>query len=129
MSPHLTTSGWVVVAGATTLVYLGATRWCMPTPRAKRSISFAPLGGSVFLVPTALVKGYSAALTLYLYSCVLLMLVIMLVPVRKRVAADILEQERNPMTKVPLNAVSVWWLGLSLAGSIAAMLYFWPSVE
>ncbi|MEU6479902.1 hypothetical protein ABZ858_24050 [Streptomyces sp. NPDC047017] len=125
----MTTNDWVVIAAGTTIVYMVATRWCMPTPKAKRQISFAPLGGCVFLVPSAAVKGYSVSFTLYSYSCVLLMIVVLLVPVRKRVAADVLEQERNPWTKVQLNSVSLWWIGLSLAAGIAAMLYLRPLVE
>lgn len=125
----MNTLEWVLVAASVTAVYLVATRWCMPTPKAKRQISFAPLGGSVFLVPTAVVKGYSASFTLYLYCCVLLTIVVMLVPVRKKVAADVLEQERNPSTKVQLNTMSLWWIGLSLMGSIVAMLYIWPAMR
>lgn len=112
-----------------TAVFVVTLRWCMPTPKAKRQISFAPLAGSMFLVPTAAVKGYSASFTLYIYSCGLLMFIVMLAPVRKKVAADILEQERNPWIKVAPNMASMWWFGLSATGCIAAMLYVWPVIK
>lgn len=83
----------------------------------------------MFLVPTAAVKGYSASFTLYIYSCGLLMFIVMLAPVRKKVAADILEQERNPWIKVAPNMASMWWFGLSATGCIAAMLYVWPVIK
>ncbi|MFF8590515.1 hypothetical protein ACF061_03570 [Streptomyces sp. NPDC015220] len=129
MSRHPTTDDWVLIAAGVTVVYLVATRWCMPTPEAKRRISFAPPAGCVFLVPTAVVKGYSVSFTLFLYSCVLLTIVIILVPVRKRVAADILEQERNPWVKVHVNTATLWWIGLSFVGCTAAMLYLRQFVE
>ncbi|MET7988304.1 MULTISPECIES: hypothetical protein [unclassified Streptomyces] len=129
MSLHLITGDWVLIAGVTTIIYTVAMRWCMPTPKTKRRISFAPLGGSVFLVPTAVVKGYSASFTLYLYSCVLLTFVIMLVPVRKRVAADILEQEQKPWDKVPFNTASLYWVIFSFTGCIIAMLCIWPAIN
>lgn len=129
MSPHLTTDNWIVIAGVATIVYLAAMRWCMPTPKAKRYISFAPLAGLVFLVPNAAVKGYSVPFTLYLYSCVLLTFVIMLVPVKKKVAADILEQEQKPWEKVPLNMASLYWIAFSFTGCAIAMIYIWPAID
>lgn len=125
MSP-LTTNEWVLVAAVATVVHLVAMRWCMPTPKARRQTSLAPLAGCVFLVPAAAARGYSVSFTLYLYSCGLLMFVIMLAPVGKKVAADILEQERNPLTKVPLNAFSLYWIAISATGCIAAMVSLWP---
>ncbi|MFJ3821759.1 hypothetical protein [Streptomyces nodosus] len=125
MSFHVTTNEWVLVAAVSTVIYLVATRWCMPTPKAKRSMSLAPPAGCLFLVPSAAAKGYSVSLTLYLYSCVLLTLVVMLVPVRKKVAADILEQEQKPWVKVPLNTFTWYWIPLSLTGCLAAMVYLW----
>ncbi|GAA5069743.1 hypothetical protein [Streptomyces similanensis] len=126
---HSTTGDWTLIATGTTIVYLVAMRWCMPTPKAKRRMSFAPLAGCVFLVPTAAAKGYSVPFTLYLYSCVLLTIVIILAPVRKRVSADILEQEQNPWIKVQASSAVLWWIGLSFAGCTAAMLYFRPFIE
>lgn len=120
---------WALIATGVTAVYLPAARWCMPTPKAKRKISFAPLGGCVFLVPSAVVKGYSVSQSLCIYSSVLLMMVVMLVPIRKRVVAATLEQELNPLTKVEVDTVSMWWIGLSLVGGIAAFLYIWPTIE
>ncbi|WAP55731.1 hypothetical protein [Streptomyces sp. S465] len=127
-SSRLTTDGWVFVAAVTTVIYMVAMRWCMPTPKAQRRTFLAPLAGCVFLVPSAAVKGYSVSFTLYLYSCGLLMMVIMLAPVRKRVAADIAEQEQKPWTKVPLNTFSLYWLTASATGCIAAMVLLWPHV-
>lgn len=129
MSLHLITGDWVLIAGVTTIIYTVAMRWCMPTPKAKRQISFVPLGGSVLLVSNAAVEGYSASFTLYLYSCLLLAFVVMLVPVGKRVAADTLEQEQKPWDKVPLNTFSLYWFAFSSTGCIVAMLYIWPAIN
>ncbi|MBC2868006.1 hypothetical protein [Streptomyces mexicanus] len=126
VSDHVTTAGWVLVAAVVTLVHLVAMRWCMPTPGAKLRVSVAPFVGLVFLVPTAVLRGYSLPHTLYLYSCVLLMFVIMLVPVRKRVMADIVEQRQKPWEKVPFNTVSLYWVTFSATGCIIAMIYLWP---
>ncbi|MCT9104480.1 hypothetical protein ACFWD7_21380 [Streptomyces mirabilis] len=123
---HVTTDGWVLIAGAVTIVYVVAMRWCMPTPEAKQRISVAPFVGLVFLVPTAVVRGYSFSHTLYLYSCVLLMFVIMLVPVRKRVMADIVEQQQKPWAKVPADTVSLYWVAFSATGCAIAMICLWP---
>ncbi|WP_406376436.1 hypothetical protein OG788_43715 [Streptomyces sp. NBC_00647] len=125
----MTTDDWVVIAGVITVIYTVAMRWCMPTPKAKRLISFAPLAGSVFLVPSAATKGYSASFTLYLYSCVLLMFVIMLVPIKNRVAADILEQEQKPWDTVPFNSASLYWIAFSFTGCTVAMLSIWPAIN
>lgn len=129
MSLHLTTDDWIVIAGVSTVIHMVAMRWCMPTPKAKRQISFVPLGGSVLLVSNAAVEGYSASFTLYLYSCLLLAFVVMLVPVGKRVAADTLEQEQKPWDKVPLNTFSLYWFAFSSTGCIVAMLYIWPAIN
>lgn len=129
MSLKLTTGDWVVIAGVSTVIFMVAMRWCMPTPKAKRQISFVPLGGSVFLLSSAVVEGYSASFTLYLYSCLLLSFVVMLVPVGKRVAADTLEQEQKPWDKVPLNTVSLYWFAFSSTGCIIAMLCIWPAIN
>jgi hypothetical protein len=126
MSLHVTTENWVIIAVATTGIFLAAMRWCMPTPKAKLRISFAPLAGGIFLWPIAVLKGYSAPFTLYLYSCVLLAFVIMLVPVRKKLAADILEQEQKPWDKVPLNLSVLYWVAFSFTGCLIAMFCLWP---
>ncbi|MFF0787861.1 hypothetical protein [Streptomyces spiralis] len=126
---HVATDGWVLISCAATLVYVVAMRWCMPTPQAKLRISVAPFVGLVFLVPTAMARGYSLSHTLYLYSCVLLTFVVMLVPVRKRVMADIVEQQQKPWEKVPFNTVSLYWVTFSATGCIIAMIYLWPVLE
>lgn len=123
---HVATEGWVLVAGAATVVFVVAMRWCMPTPEAKQRVSVAPFAGLVFLVPAAVARGYSLSHTLYLYSCVLLMFVIMLVPVRNRVMADIVEQQQKPWEKVPFNTVSLYWVTFSATGCIIAMICLWP---
>lgn len=129
MSLHLTTADWVVIAGVSTIIFMVAMRWCMPTPKSKRQISFVPLGGSAFLLSRAVVEEYSASFTLYLYSCILLTFVIMLAPIGKRVAADTLEQEQKPWDKVPLNTFSLYWFAFSSTGCIIAMVYIWPAIN
>lgn len=86
----------------------------------------APLVGWIFLLPNATIKGYSISHTLYLYSGVLVMFIIILVPVAKRVAADIAEQEQKPWDKVPVNAFSLYWMIGSATGCIAGVAYLWP---
>jgi hypothetical protein len=129
MSAHVTAEDWFLIAAVTTVIHIVAMRWCMPTPKAKRQISFAPLAGCVFLVPTAAVKDYSLSFTLYVYISGLLMFVIMLVPVRKRVAADISEQEQNPWTKVQPDTFAMWWIALSAMGCIAGSIYLWSFLK
>ncbi|MFH9086960.1 hypothetical protein [Streptomyces sp. NPDC017673] len=126
MHAHLTTGDWWLIAVGVTVVYLAAMYWCMPTPKAKRRMLVAPLAGWVFLLPNAVVKGYSVSHTLYFYSCALVMFVVMLVPVARRVASDIAEQEEKPWAKVPLNTFSLYWMAGSATGCIAGVVYLWP---
>ncbi|MFE2677362.1 hypothetical protein [Streptomyces hygroscopicus] len=126
MHAHLTTDDWWLIAAGVTVVYMAAMYWCMPTPKAKRRAFIAPLAGWIFLLPNAAIKGYSVSHTLYFYSCALLMFVIMLVPVAKRVASDIAEQEAKPWDKVPLNTFSMYWMFGSATGCIAGVVYLWP---
>ncbi|WP_234436146.1 hypothetical protein [Streptomyces sp. NRRL S-813] len=126
MHAHLTTDEWGLIAGAVTVVYMAAMYWCMPTPKAKRRMFIAPLAGWVFLLPNATIKGYSVSHTLYFYSCGLMMFVIMLMPVAKRVAADIAEQEEKPWDKVPLNTFSLYWMAGSATGCVVGVVYLWP---
>ncbi|MEU1908924.1 hypothetical protein ABZ654_19675 [Streptomyces hygroscopicus] len=123
---HLTTDDWWLIAAGVTVVYMAAMYWCMPTPKAKRRMFIAPLAGWIFLLPNAAIKGYSVPHTLYFYSCALLMFVIMLMPVAKRVASDIAEQEAKPWDKVPLNTFSMYWMFGSATGCIAGVVYLWP---
>jgi hypothetical protein len=129
MSPHLTTEEWVLIAAVSTVINIVVMRWCIPTPKAKRQISLAPLASCVFLVPTAAAKSYSLSFTLYIYSSGLLMFVIMLMPIRKRVAADITEQEQKPWDKVPLNTFSLYWIAVSITVCAGGMAYLWPFIK
>ncbi|WP_431036295.1 hypothetical protein ACQYWQ_19885 [Streptomyces sp. P6-2-1] len=98
----------------------------MPTPKAKRGVSLVPLGGVLAGTLLALVRGHSLSYGLYLYSWALLGILVMLVPVRRRTAADILEQERNPWTKVSLNPVSTGWLVVSLLACLVGVVLLSP---
>ncbi|MFF1839665.1 hypothetical protein ACFVXE_36705 [Streptomyces sp. NPDC058231] len=126
MSVHLTTDDWWLIAVGATVVYMAAMYWCMPTPKAKRRMFIAPLAGWMFLLPDATIKGYSVSHTLYFYSCVLMMFVIMLAPVAKRVGADIAEQEEKPWDKVPLNTFSLYWMVGSATACVTGVVYLWP---
>ncbi|MFK4149622.1 hypothetical protein [Streptomyces sp. NPDC004065] len=126
MPAHLTTGDWWLIAAGATVVYLAAMHWCMPTPKARRRMFAAPAAGWVFLLPNAAMNGYSVSHTLYFYSGALLMFVIMLVPVAKKVAADIAEQEAKPWEKVPLNTFALYWMAGSSTACVAAVVYLWP---
>jgi hypothetical protein len=126
MSAHLTTGDWSLTAAGVTVAYMSSMYWCMPTPKAKRRMVVAPLAGWIFLLPNATIKGYSVSHALYIYSCTLVMFIIMLVPVAKRVASDIAEQEEKPWDKVPLNTFSLYWMLGSATGCIAGGVYLWP---
>ncbi|WP_258053544.1 hypothetical protein [Streptomyces sp. Ru72] len=126
MSDHLTTGDWWLIATGATVVYMVTMYWCMPTPKAKRRMLIAPLVGWIFLLPNAAIKGYSVSHTLYFYSCALVMFVIMLVPVARKVAADIAEQEEKPWEKVPLNTFSLYWMAGSATACAVGMVYLWP---
>jgi hypothetical protein len=126
MSAQLTTGDWSLIAAGVTVVYMASMYRVMPTPKAKRRMMVAPLAGWIFLLPNAAIKGYSVPHTLYFYSCALLMFVIMLVPVAKRVASDIAEQEAKPWDKVPLNTFSLYWMAGSATGCVVGVVYLWP---
>ena len=126
MPSRLTTDDWGLIAAGITVVYMATMYWCMPTQKAKRRMAIAPLAGWIFLLPNAAIKGYSVSHTLYIYSGVLLMLIIMFVPVAKRVASDIKKQEEEPWHKVPLNSFSLYWMVGSATGCIAVGAYLWP---
>ncbi|MCX5399099.1 hypothetical protein [Streptomyces sp. NBC_00102] len=127
MLSHLTTGAWWTIATFVTVVYLAAMHWTMPTPKARRRMFLAPAAGWIFLLPQAVIKGYSVPETLYVYSTVLVTFVVALTPVAKRVGADIAEQERNPWRKVPLNTFSLYWCLGALAVCGTAAICFWPS--
>ncbi|MFJ7967750.1 hypothetical protein [Streptomyces sp. NPDC096324] len=126
MSAHLSTDDWWLVAAGVTVAYTVAMYWCMPTPRAKRRVLAAPLVGWMYLVPNAVLEGYSVSQTLYFYSCALAMFIVMVVPVASRVASDIAEQERKPWDKVPLNTFALYWTVCSATVCIAGAVFFWP---
>ncbi|MFE9453874.1 hypothetical protein [Streptomyces sp. NPDC006739] len=129
MTAHPTTADWWLIAAGVTVVYLAVMHRCMPTPKARLRMVTAPLAGWVFLLPNAVTKGYSVSHTLYFYSCALLMLVIMLAPVAKRVAADIAEQEEKPWDRVPLNSVSLYWMCGSAAACTVGVVCLWSFVS
>ncbi|MFF1601389.1 hypothetical protein ACFVYV_28410 [Streptomyces mirabilis] len=129
MSAHVSKDGWVLIAGVVTIVHVAAMRWCMPTPKTKQRITLAPFAGLILLVPNAMVKGYSLSFTLYLYCCVLLGFVVLLVPVRKKVMADTLEQEQKPWDKVPLNTATLYWMPISITVCIIGAVLLWPVLK
>ncbi|GGV80748.1 hypothetical protein GCM10010512_00570 [Streptomyces thermoviolaceus subsp. thermoviolaceus] len=88
-----------------------------------------PLAGGLLTVANAAAEGNSVDLTLHLCSSISLMFVIMLVPVAKKVAADIEEQERKPWTKVPLTSFSLCWMATTAAVCVAGTACGWPFVE
>ncbi|MGW4546725.1 hypothetical protein ACWEN4_10150 [Streptomyces violaceorubidus] len=126
MAVRLDTDGWSLLAAGVTVLYAAAMHWCMPTPTARVRAFAAPLAGWVFLLPSAMVKGYSVERTLYLYSGVLLTILVVLVPTARRVAADIKEQEDKPWDKVPLNTFSLYWMIGSGTACTALGAYLWP---
>ncbi|MGC9441727.1 hypothetical protein [Streptomyces sp. WG5] len=129
MSADLTTSQWILVSVSVTAVYIAAMAWIMPTPKARLRMFLIPLTGWAFLLPNALMEGYSIALTSYVYSSVLLVLVIMLGPVAKKVGADIAEQEEKPWDKVPLNTFSLYWIMGSCTVCIGVGAYLWRFID
>ncbi|WP_238426429.1 hypothetical protein [Streptomyces adustus] len=128
MPSHLTTDDWGLIAAGVTVVYMAAMYRCMPTQKAKWRMVIAPLAGWVFLLPNAAIKGYSVSHTLYVYSGVLMMFVIMFVPVAKRVASDIGEQEEKPWSKVPVNTFALYWMIGAATVCIGGGAYLWPFV-
>ncbi|MFF3981268.1 hypothetical protein [Streptomyces sp. NPDC001828] len=118
---------WILIAAVVTPVHVGVMRWCMPTAKSKKSVSFIPLVGGAFLWVSAAVKGFTAAETLFLYSSILLIFVIAFAPVRKRVAADIRGQERNPGIKVQPDMFALWWIFMSIGIAVLAVIAAWMS--
>ncbi|MFJ9006503.1 hypothetical protein [Streptomyces canus] len=124
---HLPMYAWALVSAAVTPAHIALMRWSMPTRKGKRSVSFIPLALGATLLMYALAKSYSFSVTLYLYSSILMMFVIMIVPVRKRVAAEILEQEEHPDIKVKVDALSLVWITFSLFVTMGAVVAVWLS--
>ncbi|MER5602983.1 hypothetical protein [Streptomyces sp. NPDC002265] len=126
MTSRPTADDWWIIAAGVTVVYMAAMYWCMPTQKAKQRMVIAPLVGWIYLLPSAMVKGYSASHALYIYSVALAMFIVMFVPVAKRVAADIVEQEEKPWLKVPLNSFAWYWMLGVFTVFAAGMAYLWP---
>ncbi|MEU8123381.1 hypothetical protein AB0C21_32100 [Spirillospora sp. NPDC049024] len=124
---HLPAYVWVLVAALLTPAHIAFMRYAMPTPKGKKSVSFIPLVLGAAMLMSAAVKGYSFSVTLYWYSAVLLIFVIMIAPVRRRVAADILRQEQTPDIKVKVDKVSLVWITFSMIGTIGIAVAVWAS--
>ncbi|WP_432133248.1 MULTISPECIES: hypothetical protein [unclassified Streptomyces] len=118
---------WFLIAAAVTPLHIAVMRWAMPTPSGKKSVSFIPVVLGATLLLFAVVKSYSVATTLYFYSATLLIFVVMVAPVRNRVAADILKQEQNPDIKVKLNTLSLVWVTFSMLLSIGVVVGVWAA--
>ncbi|MFD9025568.1 hypothetical protein [Streptomyces parvulus] len=118
---------WAAVAVAVTPVHIALMRWTMPTPKGKKSVSFIPLVLAPVMLSYALARSYSLSVTLYFYAAILLTFVIMIAPVKKWVAADILEQERNPSTEVKLHTPSLVWITFSMLCMVGATVGVWSS--
>ncbi|MFD8541399.1 hypothetical protein [Streptomyces rubrogriseus] len=129
MTADITTAQWFLVSAGVTVIYMAAMAWVMPTPRARLRMVLVAPAGWVFLLPSAVVKSYSVAHTLYIYCGALLMFVVMFVPVAKRVAADIAEQEEKPWDKVPINMPSLYWMFGSATVCIGVGAYCWHFVD
>lgn len=123
----LPTYAWALVALAVTPLHIALMRWSMPTPKGKKSVSFIPLALGPVLALHAMVKDYPLSVTLYLYASILLILLIMIVPVRKWVAADILKQEQNPDIKVKLHGPSLAWITFSMFVTMGIVIGVWFS--
>ncbi|MFE2580088.1 hypothetical protein [Streptomyces sp. NPDC059378] len=126
MTSRPTADDWWIIAAGVTVVYMAAMYRCMPTQKAKRRMFVAPLVGWIYLLPSATIKGYSVSHALYIYSGVLAMFIAMFVPVAKRVAADIAEQEEKPWAKVPVDSFALYWMIGVATVCVAGMAYLWP---
>ncbi|MGW8066737.1 hypothetical protein ACVV2G_31755 [Streptomyces ziwulingensis] len=121
------TYAWVAVAAAVTPLHIALMRWAMPTPKGKKSVSFIPLVLGPVMLLYALARSYSLSVTLYFYAAVLLMFLVMIVPVKKWVSADILEQERNPDKQVKLHTPSLIWITFSMFCMVGVVVGVWFS--
>ncbi|WP_053852594.1 hypothetical protein [Streptomyces sp. NRRL B-24085] len=124
---HLPTYAWALMAAVVTPAHIALMRWAMPTPKGKRSVSFIPLVLGAVLLMYAVANSYSASVTLYLYSSVLLMFLVVILPVRKRVASEILEQEENPDSEVKVDGLSLAWITFSLLVTMGIVIAVWLS--
>ncbi|WP_431990371.1 hypothetical protein [Streptomyces albogriseolus] len=123
----LPTSVWILVALAVTPLHIALMRRSMPTPKGKRSVSFIPLVLGPILLLSALGEKWSLPEALYFYTASLLMLLVIVVPVSKRVAADILRQEQHPEIQVKLHTPSAVWISCSLIVSLAVVVGVWAA--
>lgn len=118
---------WVAIAVAVTPVHITLMRWAMPTPKGKKSVSFIPLVLGPVMLLYALARSYSLSVTLYFYAAVLLTFLVMIVPVKKWVSADILKQEQNPDTQVKLHTPSLIWIIFSMFCMVGVVVGVWFS--
>ncbi|MFC8873153.1 hypothetical protein ACFUAC_36840 [Streptomyces sp. NPDC057148] len=118
---------WVAVAAVVTPLHIALMRWAMPTPKGKKSVSFIPLVLGPVMLLYAVVRGYSLSVTLYFYAAILLIFLVMIVPVKKWVSADILEQEQNPDTQVKLHTPSFIWIIFSMFCTVGLVVGVWFS--
>ncbi|MEU3899476.1 hypothetical protein [Streptomyces sp. NPDC045251] len=118
---------WVAVAAAVTPLHIALMRWAMPTPKGKKSVSFIPLVLGPVMLLYALVRSYSLSVTLYFYTAILLIFLVMIVPVRKWVSADILKQEQNPDAQVKLHTPSFIWIIFSMFCTVGLVVGVWFS--
>ncbi|MET8895092.1 hypothetical protein [Streptomyces albogriseolus] len=123
----LPTYVWILVALAVTPLHTVLMRRSMPTPKGKRSVSFIPLVLGPSLLLSALGEKWSLPEALYFYTASLLMLLVMIVPVSKRVAADILRQEQHPEVQVKLHTPSAVWIFCSMIVSLAVVVGVWAA--
>ncbi|MEU6339618.1 hypothetical protein ABZ883_01505 [Streptomyces sp. NPDC046977] len=124
---NLSVYAWVVIAVVVTAFHVVMMRWSMPTPRAKKSVSFIPVAAVPVVLIRAIFASAPLSVTLYLYSATMLIFVIVIAPVRKRVAADILKQEQNPGVKVKADTLSLVWITFSLVVSVVVVAAVWVS--
>ncbi|MER6108584.1 hypothetical protein [Streptomyces hirsutus] len=124
---HLPTYAWALIAAAVTPIHISLMRWSMPTPKAKKNVSFIPLVLGLIMLIHVVSEDNSLSIILYLYSAILMIFVIMIVPVRKRVSADILRQEQNPDIKVQVDKLSMAWITFSLVVTVVTAAVVWVS--
>ncbi|MFF4603559.1 hypothetical protein ACFY12_12565 [Streptomyces sp. NPDC001339] len=123
----LPTAAWAATAAAVTPAHIALMRWSMPTPKAKRSVSFVPLPVAITALAYAAAKSYLLAEILYLYSAVLLMFVVMIAPVKKWIGADIAKQEAHPDIKVKAHGPSLAWVFGSGLVMLVAIVAVWSA--
>ncbi|MFD9397180.1 hypothetical protein ACFWBB_42560 [Streptomyces sp. NPDC060000] len=102
----LSTSVWILIAAAATVVNLVAMQWIIQIPKYKKKQLWMPVIGIATLGVRGLAQHNALPATLYLYAAVMVMFPLMLAPVRSTITRDHYRWVDDPTTKASKGAMA-----------------------